>query len=72
VRGPGINNFDIALLKNIQIKESIRMQFGVETFSAFNHAQFEAVGAQIGAATFGQVIDARDPRVIQLRAKFTY
>ena len=72
VRGPGINNFDMALLKSFKVRESMRFQFGVETFNTFNHAQFEAVGAQIGAVTFGQVTDARDPRVIQLRAKFTY
>jgi hypothetical protein len=72
VRGPGINNFDVALLKNIPIRESMRFQFGIETFNTFNHAQFEAVGTGLGAATFGAVTDARDPRVIQVRAKFTY
>jgi hypothetical protein len=72
VRGPGINNFDLALLKNIPIRESMRFQFGIETFNIFNHAQFEAVGTGLGAATFGVVTDARDPRVIQVRAKFSY
>ncbi len=72
VRGPGINNFDISLFKNIAVRESVRFQFGVETFNTVNHAQFEGVGGQIGATTFGVVSSARDPRVIQLRAKLSY
>ena len=72
VRGPGINNFDISVFKNIVPREGLRLQVGVETFNTFNHAQFEAVGGQLGAQTFGVVTDARDPRVLQLRAKFSF
>ncbi|MFN7934687.1 MAG: TonB-dependent receptor [Bryobacteraceae bacterium] len=72
VRGPGINNWDISILKNIPVKEGMRFQIGLETFNTFNHAQFEGVGSQIGAATFGVVTSARDPRVMQLRAKMSW
>jgi hypothetical protein len=72
VRGPGINNFDASLFKNITPREGMRIQFGAELFNLFNHAQFEGVGGQLGAPTFGVVTDARDPRVIQLRAKFSF
>lgn len=72
VRGPGINNWDVALLKNVTVKEGMRLQVGAEFFNLANHAQFEAVGAALGAATFGVVTDARDPRVIQLRAKLSF
>jgi hypothetical protein len=72
VRGPGINNFDFSLFKNIAPREGMRFQFGAEFFNIFNHAQFEGVGAGLGAPTFGTITDARDPRVIQLRAKFSF
>jgi hypothetical protein len=72
VRGPGINNWDISLSKIIQPWEGKRFQIGVETFNTFNHAQFEGLGGQLGAATFGVVTNARDPRVIQLRGKFSF
>jgi len=72
VRGPGINNFDISLNKNIRVRETVRMQVGLETFNTLNHAQFEGVGAQLGGATFGLVTNARDPRVMQLRAKLSF
>jgi hypothetical protein len=72
VRGPGINNFDASLFKNIKPREGMRIQFGAEMFNIFNHAQFEGVGTGMGAATFGVVTDARDPRAIQLRLKMSF
>ena len=39
--GPGINNWDMALLKNTQLTERINLQFRAELFNVFNHAQFE-------------------------------
>jgi hypothetical protein len=38
--GPGINNFDLGLMKNIALAERMRLQFRTEMFNAFNHAQF--------------------------------
>jgi hypothetical protein len=72
VRGPGIANFDISLLKNVPIRERLRFQFGIETFNTFNHTQFEGVGGALGSATFGVVTGARDPRVMQARAKMSW
>jgi hypothetical protein len=43
--GPGVNNFDLSLFKNFRLgrNESQRMQFRLETYNAFNHAQFTAL-----------------------------
>ena len=38
--GPGDLNFDLALLKNWRITETKLLQFRLETFNTFNHAQF--------------------------------
>jgi hypothetical protein len=38
--GPGINNFDIGLIKNTAVTEKVKVQFRAEFFNAFNHAQF--------------------------------
>lgn len=72
VRGPGVNNFDVSLFKNIAPREGMRLQLGAEVFNLANHSQFEGVGAGLGSPTFGVVTDSRDPRVIQLRAKFSF
>ncbi|MGH9395780.1 MAG: carboxypeptidase regulatory-like domain-containing protein [Terriglobia bacterium] len=42
-RGPGINNFDMALDKNFNVGERIRAQFRAEFYNAFNHVNFEKV-----------------------------
>jgi hypothetical protein len=73
--GPGSNNFDMALLKNLQLREAKSLQFRVEAFNVFNHAQFfgpQAVDGNIASSTFGQVISAAPPRILQLAVKFLF
>jgi len=73
--GPGMENFDMALLKNLRLTESKSVQFRVEAFNVLNHAQFfgpQAVDGNISSATFGQVVSAAPPRLVQLGAKFMF
>jgi len=74
--GPGINNFDMSLIKDTTITERARVQFRAEFFNVFNHAQFECVGTcttgTIGSGTFGQITQARDPRIGQLALKLLF
>ena len=73
--GPGINNFDIAVLKSLALTESKSLQFRVEAFNAFNHAQFygpSAVDGNINSSTFGLVLSAAPPRLVQVGAKFIF
>jgi hypothetical protein len=79
-RGPGINNWDAALFKNIKIKERLQSQFRLETYNTFNHTQFstldtaakfDATGKQTNTR-FGQIIAARNPRRLQLALKLTF
>jgi hypothetical protein len=73
--GPGMNNFDLALLKNLLLTESKSVQFRVEAFNAPNHAQFfgaAAVNGNITSPSFGRVVGADAPRLIQVAAKFYF
>ena len=73
--GPGMANFDMALLKNLRVTESKSFQVRLEAFNAFNHAQFfgpQSVDGNINSATFGQVISAAPPRLVQVAAKFIF
>jgi hypothetical protein len=76
--GPGINNFDFALLKDTPITEHKSLQFRAEFFNIANHAQFVNPSAAPGASgdfasgTFGQVVRARDPRLIQFGLKLIF
>ena len=73
--GPGLNNFDMALLKNVRLTESRSLQFRLEGFNVFNHAQFfgsQAVDGNIDSTTFGDVISAAPPRLVQGAVRFTF
>ena len=66
--GPGAENFDAALSKNLALTEHKSLLFRVEAFNAFNHTQFNGAGSidgNIGSSTFGNAISAAAPRVVQ-------
>jgi hypothetical protein len=73
--GPGIENFDLTLQKNLRLTEARSLEFRVEAFNAFNHAQFygpAAVDGQREDPSFGQIDSAAAPRLVQLAAKFSF
>lgn len=70
--GPGINNFDMGLMKRTAITESTAFELRVEFFNIFNHAQFNNPNGNFSSSQFGLVTSARDPRIGQLSAKFYF
>lgn len=70
--GPGLNNFDIALLKNTKITETKQLELRFEAFNAFNHAQFTNPTGEINSSQFGVVTNARAARIMQVGAKFLF
>jgi hypothetical protein len=80
IRGPGLNDWDVSLVKGIPIWERVRMQFRVEMYNFFNHpqfsainttAQFNAAGAQTNAQ-FGQYTAAQNPRIMQWAVRLEF
>jgi hypothetical protein len=73
--GPGADNYDMAVAKNLPLTESKSLLFRVEAFNVFNHAQFNgptAVDGDIGSSTFGNVVSAAAPRILQGALKFSF
>src|SRR4029077_12430692 len=71
--GPHISNTDFALLKTFKISETRRVDFRAELFNIFNHTQFfNPDGNSSDGAQFGQVTQARDPRLVQFALKFFF
>ena len=73
--GPGMDNWDIALLKETHFSESKVLEFRMETFNTFNHAQFfgaNSVDGNINDSTFGRVINAMSPRLMQAALRFRF
>jgi hypothetical protein len=81
IRGPGINNWDLSLLKNVTVHERLHFQLRAAAFNTFNHTQFSAMntaanfnpvtGQQI-AAKLGTFTAARDPRQMQLGLRLVF
>ncbi|MHB8486292.1 MAG: carboxypeptidase-like regulatory domain-containing protein [Candidatus Acidiferrales bacterium] len=70
--GPGLNNWDIAALRNIKITERFNMQFRAEFFNAFNHVSYAGFSSNRDSSSFGRLTSGHDPRIIQLGLKLYY
>ena len=74
--GPGIENFDLTVQKNVRLAESRSLEFRVEAFNAFNHTQFygpASVDGQVDDTVhFGGIVSAASPRLMQLVGKFNF
>ncbi len=73
--GPGMDNWDIALLKETHFTENKVLEFRMETFNTFNHPQFfgpNTVDGNVNDTTFGQIVSAMAPRQMQAALKFRF
>ncbi|MBV8053144.1 MAG: TonB-dependent receptor [Acidobacteriaceae bacterium] len=74
--GPGLNQTDLALHKWIPLgsSESQRLELRLEAFNVFNHAEFNNPDGNFTDGippngTFGRILSAGPPRLVQLAAK---
>lgn len=79
-RGPGVNNWDLSVMKNFRIAERVNSQFRIEMYNAFNHTQFtnintaarfDTAGNQVNTQ-FGQYSTAAPARIMQLALRFAF
>jgi len=73
--GPGIDNYDVALRKLTRVTESSSLEFRLELFNAFNHAQFDganSVDGNVNDSTFGQILKSQPGRVGQVAVRFVF
>jgi hypothetical protein len=75
VRGPGRTNLDLSLAKVTPLyRERITLELRVDAFNLFNHTEFQNIdsNAQDFGFTFGQVVSAYDPRILQIAAHLRF
>ena len=72
INGPGLWRVDTSVFKVIKMGERFNTQLRFEAFNVFNHENFNTVSTTFGASNFGQVTGSRDPRILQLAAKFNF
>lgn len=72
-RGPYYHSWDVSILKNIPIRESVRLQFRTELFNALNQVNFSNPGnTTFGQPAFGLITSTEAARVIQFGLKLYY
>ena len=72
LRGPGYRNLDIALMRRVQLAAGTSLELRGEVFNVTNTPAFGAPNTTVGAAAFGTITSAGDPRVVQLGLKFIF
>jgi hypothetical protein len=72
VRGPGYRNLDIAVSRRVRLQGSRSLEVRAEMFNATNTPPFGAPNTTAGAAAFGTITTAGDPRVVQVALKFNF
>ena len=72
VQGPGYQQWDFSLFKDIPIREPKRLQFRAEFFNVFNRANFRLPDNDISSPNFGQIQNALPGREVQLALKFLF
>jgi len=70
--GPGENQWDLTFSKKISLTEARYFQFRTDIFNLFNKTQFVNPDGNFSDSTFGQVLQVRDPRLVQVALKFYF
>ena len=69
LRAPGYNNWDMSIQKYFPLHESVRLQFRLDMFNAFNHVNFYKPDTNFGSGTIGTLNAAWGPRQMQAALK---
>jgi hypothetical protein len=83
VQGPATSEIDLAVSREFRIREGHSLEFRAESFNLPNsyragvagqtgNAGGSGVSTTFGTATFGQVVSAMDPRILQMALKYTF
>jgi len=72
LHGPGINQWDVSVMRNFPIRERLNLQFRSEFYNLFNHPQYGNPNTTIGNINYGRISSARDPRVIEFAMRLFF
>jgi trimeric autotransporter adhesin len=70
--GPGTALFNMALAKNIPLKDMMAFEIRVEAQNAFNHPVYSGIDTTVNSPTFGRVITVGSMRKLQVFTRFRF
>jgi hypothetical protein len=72
VTGPGLQEVDLSLQKDISLTESKKLQFRAEAFNLLNHPNFNIPNRIAFTPNFGRISSAQDSRQLQFALKLMF
>ena len=72
VRGPSYRDVDLAVMRLVRVRGNQVIELRAEVFNLLNTVNYGAPAAMLGAANFGTITSALDPRVVQLAVKYSF
>jgi len=70
--GPGLEEFDFSLQKDIVVREPVRLQFRAEAYNLLNHPNFNIPNRIAFTPNFGSISSAQDSRQLQFALKLLF
>jgi hypothetical protein len=72
IRGPGAWNINLALSRSFTFFERHKIDFRGEVFNLLNHVRLGTPTTTLTSGTFGKILKAMDPRIMQFAFKYAF
>jgi hypothetical protein len=72
VRGPGYADLDVSLVRTVPLSSGVRLELRIESFNVTNNTNLGLPVADLNSPTFGQILSAGPPRLMQFAAKLVF
>ena len=72
VRGPGLIQVDLSLIREFTISQKMRTEVRAEVFNVIDRTNFGNPGTVFGSSTFGVINSASPGRQVQLGLRMTF
>jgi hypothetical protein len=70
--GPRWFNFDLELSRTLTLREGLHMELRMDAFNVLNHPNLDPPDLYLTDPTFGQILSAEDPRILQFAVKLRF
>jgi len=64
LRGPGLAQWDMSVVKTTSVTERVKLEFRWEVFNIFNRANFGTVASNVRSSSFGTITTTPDVEVV--------
>src|SRR5439155_19663050 len=72
IQAPGAFNFDLALVRNLTIRERHTIEVRTEAFNILNHPNLGAPIVSLANQRIGEITTTADQRILQFALKYSF